>query len=212
MIKVIDNLLPATYATTIASEAKNMLLYRYQEQTSYAHMADGSHVYSNEYTDEHTCDYGQFVSTIVDTSGKPTPFTDYINFLRPLVYSVQDRVPELKLNSIFRCKANILLQQRDADINHYNIPHYDYAASNAWSLVYYTDDCDGDTFMFNEFQDLHDQKYKPSNLTIAQRITPKKNRAVLFQSARYHASSNPIKNKSRFVYNFIFLSEQKEHK
>lgn len=203
MIKVLDDLLSPSYALALCNEAQNMLLYRYNEYTSYSTL-NGVKVLDN-FQDEHSVDYGQFVSTIIDADGRPTPFNDYINFLRPLCYAVQDRVPDIKLNNIFRCKANILVQQRDALKDHYNIPHYDYAKADAWSLIYYIDDSDGDTFIFNEFQDLKDKTYRPEKLTIAERITPKKNRAVLFESARYHASSNPIETKARFVYNFIFL-------
>jgi hypothetical protein len=36
------------------------------------------------------------------------------------------------------------------------------------------------------------------------RVTPKKNRAVLFESNRMHASSNPLINEERYVINFMF--------
>jgi Rps23 Pro-64 3,4-dihydroxylase Tpa1-like proline 4-hydroxylase len=66
-------------------------------------------------------------------------------------------------------------------------------------MVYYCNDSDGDTFLFNEFYD----GKNPDKLTIAQRVTPKKNRCVVFESNRMHASSSPIYSKDRRIINFV---------
>jgi ectoine hydroxylase-related dioxygenase (phytanoyl-CoA dioxygenase family) len=68
------------------------------------------------------------------------------------------------------------------------------------SMVYYVNDSDGDTFLFNEFQNSN----KVTEVTLKQRVMPRKGRAVIFDSNRFHASSNPINNTSRFVINFTF--------
>jgi len=72
--------------------------------------------------------------------------------------------------------------------------------------VYYCNDSDGDTFLFNEF---FEQGTLPSRLTLAQRVTPRKNRAVIFESNRYHASSNPRKSSERIIINFVFHASKR---
>jgi hypothetical protein len=69
-------------------------------------------------------------------------------------------------------------------------------------MIYYVNDSDGDTFLFNEFWDPVSGQ-PPTQLTLNQRVTPKRNRAVIFESDRFHASSNPRFNKNRFIINFV---------
>ena len=71
---------------------------------------------------------------------------------------------------------------------HNNI-HIDYETPHTVCL-YYVNDTDGDTFIF-----ANDKK------TITQRISPKKNRCVVFDGLTYHASSAPTKDK-RAIINF----------
>ena len=69
-------------------------------------------------------------------------------------------------------------------------------------MVYYVNDSDGDTVLFNEF-------YNTKSVSINRRIAPKKGRAVIFDSNRFHASSNPINTPTRFVINFTFKLHEK---
>jgi hypothetical protein len=67
-------------------------------------------------------------------------------------------------------------------------------------MVYYVNDSDGDTFLFNEF---YESGKVPELFTLYNRVSPKKNRLVIFESNRYHASSNPKLNQDRFIINFV---------
>ena len=49
-------------------------------------------------------------------------------------------------------------------------------------LLYYVNDCDGDTFFFND------------DMSVKYRHTPKKGEYVIFNGMNYHASSSPSKN------------------
>ena len=64
------------------------------------------------------------------------------------------------------------------------------------TLLYYVNDSDGDTLFFD------------NDLNITKRVTPKKNRAILFDSNMLHAGANPIKNETRIVINIIFKMEK----
>ena len=59
------------------------------------------------------------------------------------------------------------------------------------TILYYVNDSDGDTFFFG----------KDINDGISRRITPKKNRAIIFDGLIYHAGSLPTANK-RVILNF----------
>ena len=61
-------------------------------------------------------------------------------------------------------------------------------------ILYYVNDSDGDTFFFG----------KDINDGISRRITPKKNRAIIFDGLIYHAGSLPTANK-RVILNFNLL-------
>jgi len=195
MIIVLDDLVTPSYADAIEDEVKN-LRYLYLEQTS--EYTDGN---SFIITTPETKDYGQFSCSILhkEETHSQAFRLEFFQLVRPIYYSAQDRL-EMKFPGLTRVKANILLQQSTASPDHYNIPHQD-SAGNTLSMVYYCNDSDGDIFLFNEFY----TGKPPERLTINQRITPKKNRAVIFDSTRYHASSNPIQTTARFVLNFVIV-------
>ena len=201
MIRVIDNLLTPTFANVIANDAENILQYAYCRETS----KQSGHYTGPIYKDSNTYDYGQLSCPLIIDQYNNFPFTWYLNILKPLMYTVQDKVPELDFKGMVRVKFNLLMQRPDALPDHYNIPHQD-SVGNCYSMVYYCDDSDGDTFLFNEF---YEEGKVPEKLTIAQRVTPRKNRAVIFESNRYHAASNPIVNKDRFVINFVIEARKK---
>jgi hypothetical protein len=78
----------------------------------------------------------------------------------------------------------------------YGVPHFDTSAPNAKIFIYYINDTDGDTIIFDEF---YNGEINSEKKTISQRITPKKSRAVMFDSNRYHAASWPIENTRRII-------------
>jgi hypothetical protein len=193
MIKVFDNFLSPSYADAIEHMVRHDLMYTYKTETS-------------EYTEgvkylirtDQTVDKGQMVCPLLHTEAQELPFGNKFEVLKPMFYTLLDR-SGMDFEGIVRLKANILLQNPMATSENYNIPHQD-SDDTCYSMVYYCNDSDGDTFLFNEF---YESNTPPERLTIHQRVTPRKNRAVLFESRRYHASSNPIVSRDRFVLNFV---------
>jgi hypothetical protein len=199
MIKIIDDLLTPGYADAIEHDAFNYLFYEYLRKTSVTHEENETLVMQ----DENTYDDGQMVCPIWTPAGSElqSPFHKYEVFLRPLSITIMDI---LKTENIHAkpCKIKVnLLRKTNFPENHYNIPHVDYPHSNKISALYYINDTDGDTYIFNETC-MPDKL--PEKLTVTQRVSPKKNRLVLFPSNRFHASSSPLINQERFVINFIF--------
>ena len=98
-----------------------------------------------------------------------------------------------------RLKFNLLMPHPDFNNSMYNIPHVDDTeyGNEIWSIIYYPEDYDGDTIIFNEKFD----GKRPKELTIRERIKPQENSAIMFKGDIWHASSNPIKSPYRVVLN-----------
>lgn len=201
MIKVIDNFLPQMYADQIEYDTRHELMYRYREHTSRKDEYENATVV----IDKHTYDCGQFVCVLLNSDYNiEYKFKDYFDQLKGVVFTAGDHI-EKKICEVNRVKVNLLLQQSQTPEYHYTVGHTDSRSNCHYSMVYYINDSDGDTFMFNEFQNL--DQTPPAELTLYQRVSPKKNRAVIFESNRYHASSNPRTHATRFVINFVMKVE-----
>jgi hypothetical protein len=126
--------------------------------------------------------------------------SQFFDIVFPFFYFLEDKTG-VKLGNIERIKANMLLRSSEPD-DKYNTPHIDIPDSGYKSLLYYVKESDGDTFIFNEtYRDTGNSK---KALTINKRVSPKKGKAVLFDSNTWHASSNPRVNQNRVVLNLIF--------
>ena len=71
-------------------------------------------------------------------------------------------------------------------------------------VLYYVNDTDGDTFIFDKFADLNDlnsPSINPNEANVIKRVSPKKGRALIFDGRRYHSSSSPTKD-IRCIINF----------
>ena len=193
MFYIFDNVVTKSLANNIENYVINGLSYKYNRQTSF-----NTKYYQGEiFKDSNTHDKGHLTCPIYFDDHPPQPHQNYFPTLEVILLSCLDSV-NMELNHIKRVKVNLLRQENFPE-NHYNIPHHD--DSSGYSLLYYINDSDGDTFLFNEY---YDGKKYPEQLSVFQRVKPKKNRAILFESARIHASSNPLLTDERCVINFTF--------
>lgn len=189
MILVLDDVMSEEYCKSLEN-LPYWLKFYYTDSTSYP-----TEQFPVVYTDENVLDIGQLTAPLyINGEYKDTCY----DLITPLLYVIKQKLTEIKLNHEVRIKYNILVRNPESTPANYNTPHHD-AVSNAYSMVYYCNDSDGDTFLFNEFYD----GKNPDKLTIAQRVTPKKNRCVIFESNRMHASSSPIYSKDRRIINFV---------
>lgn len=96
-------------------------------------------------------------------------------------------------------RARLGLKQPKADHKdeNYNLPHIDYSFPHD-TIIYYFNDSDGDTRMFNEHASNNPDS---KTFTVKQRIEPKANRLVLFDGLQYHTASNPIETNRRVILN-----------
>jgi hypothetical protein len=98
---------------------------------------------------------------------------------------------------INRAKINILTQNSSSE-NLYHTPHIDDDVKH-WVMIYYINDTDGDTYIFNETYDGTEKQ-----LTINQCISPEKGKFVVFNGKYFHSSSSPKKSTIRSVININF--------
>jgi hypothetical protein len=143
--------------------------------------------------DKHSYESEQFVHAMYQENTKRSPFFDVV---LPFFYFLEEKTG-IVIDGIERIKVNMLLKAR-GNLDGYNTPHIDVPDANFKSLLYYVNDSDGDTFVFNEsFQ-------HKKELTIRKRVSPSKGRAVVFDSNIWHASSNPRQNANRIVLSLVF--------
>ena len=100
----------------------------------------------------------------------------------------------IEIKETLRIKANILNKTNKQD--HIHPPHVDMNIPHM-VLLYYVNDSDGDTIIFNE-------KYcseETPMLTVDKVITPRAGSAIIFDGLTYHSSSSPKNTKERIVLN-----------
>jgi hypothetical protein len=136
----------------------------------------------------------QFVHALYQEGERRSAFFDIVF---PMFYFMEDKTG-VAVATPERMKANLLVQRHIED-GTYNTPHIDIGERGYKSLLYYVKDSDGDTYLFNEtFAD------RKGGLTLRKRVSPRKGKAVLFDSNIWHASSHPRANATRVVLNFVF--------
>jgi hypothetical protein len=116
--------------------------------------------------------------------------------LFPLLILLEKETGESYVDRLLRVKANLIPKQPNFPVDYYNPAHIDDHDSNE-TLLYYVNDSDGDTILFNE-------KHGASDLTIKNRCSPKKGRCLLFDSSFLHSSTPPKYTEFRAVINFVF--------
>lgn len=196
MIEIIDDVIPINYSDKII-DLCNKSKYEFGEQTSGWYNAEHRKLLP---VNHNTYDKGQYTSTIFQEDASLNYNQPLFYFFQPVLLIVEDILKSFKINKFIRIKCNILTQAEEFPVDHYNIVHTDGKTPNLVSVIYYCNDSDGDTFLFNE---IYNPEKITTELNVAKRITPKKNRVVIFDSMRYHASSNPTVNQSRMVINSV---------
>jgi hypothetical protein len=118
----------------------------------------------------------------------------------PILYFIQNHFKFSFSYIIHKIKLNLQTQSSEQSIGKFSPPHVDLvgAPNNMWTIIYYVNDSDGDTVIFNE-------RYngKPiKNFTVNKKITPKKGKCVMFPTDYVHSGGFPFSSINRTVINF----------
>lgn len=120
----------------------------------------------------------------------------------PMIHSGMQKIGYSADYRPFRMRSFLQFPLAKDDQDEYNNPHVDDCRPHI-AFLYYVNDSDGDTVLFNQtFDDIpYDQyptsefvKELPTKLSIYKRVSPKRGRALIFNGNKYHASSTPSKN------------------
>jgi hypothetical protein len=135
---------------------------------------------------------------------KGKPGSPYFNLVYPMVLGITSQAG-VEFNRLTRMRANLTLQNKQST-DEYHMPHIDTWFPH-WNAIYYVNDCDGDTFIFNETNETYDSgeadidRIKNMTFTVKRRITPKRGKIVMFPGKYYHASSFARDSRYRCVIN-----------
>ena len=128
------------------------------------------------------------------------------SLLLPILFVFCDKA-SIEYNALLRIRVG-LFTKTITEAKHHN-PHVDYGEPHR-TAVYYVNDCDGDTFLFNEtFDDVSVEdsgRYANANrFTLSRSVAPQKGKMICFDGRHYHASSYPAKASKRIAitYNFV---------
>lgn len=129
--------------------------------------------------------------------------------MMPWCLQILDSVLEkenIELEELLRIQVNLLYGSTNKDYKEggWTTAHVDQDFDH-YVLLYYINDSDGDTFMFNE--KLGDEFSEFTEMT---RVTPTAGRALLFDGKYFHSASNPINNNKRLAINFNFKVRKKD--
>lgn len=138
--------------------------------------------------------------------------SSFFQTVYPLVLNLTSQT-DVPFNRLIRMRANLSLSNKYSPLEHH-MPHIDSFFPH-WNAIYYVNDSDGDTFIFNETNDTYDAgqddiiRIKENKFTVKKRITPKKGKILIFPGKYYHTSSFARESKFRCVINMnlekIFL-------
>lgn len=96
-----------------------------------------------------------------------------------------------------RVKANLTWPQPHKTLP--NPPHIDVPNDKFYSMVFYVNESDGDTIIYDKTLSEGE-----NNLKQIASISPQPGRAVIFKSNRFHSSSPPKNNPYRIIINSVF--------
>ena len=122
--------------------------------------------------------------------------------IEPTLWFVAEKLKDEDINITllepYRVKANLQTQITGGSDRVFNEPHADPVPPDVgWIFLYYVNDSDGDTFIFNETS----STIKDS-ISIRKRITPKANSGIFFRGGISHTASNPVITRRRININF----------
>ena len=128
---------------------------------------------------------------------------NFYDLITPIYFALEEH--GMKPSKVYRTKANMLIKEVDYPDNTYHGPHPDHPIGNTLTMVLYLNNSDGDTYIFEEnYLENEGFEYNLENLNIESRVTPKANRAVIFDATKLHASSPPRETERRVVINVVF--------
>ena len=147
--------------------------------------------HSFDFKDDNISNSFQFSHVFYDNGASMPTY----NLVEPLLKKITE-AHNIKHYTVVRVKANLTTSHSFSN-NCYQVPHVD-TSPPCRTFVYYVNDSDGDTILFNER--VGD---KLLGFTKREECTPRKGRVFSFDGSHYHAGRFPVNTKYRIVINFV---------
>lgn len=179
-VEVIDNFLSQSYYESLRSSiTSNNFPWYYNDDITY-----DKETYSTINGNPLVQSFG-FSHTIMSNSN-PTD-SDITNLIMPMAFQIKDY---LKASKILRIRLDMTMYNPEVKMHG---PHVDYTNPH-YSSVYYLNDSDGSTIIFNE-------KEGKKTLSIKEVIEPKPNRLLVFDGSYLHTGYSPSRHNCRVLIN-----------
>ena len=180
-VAVFDNLLSKTEMNEIEDLVISPYLPYYFKKSSVNELHEIS---NNGYVD------AQILNHIFIEKGNSN--SNHVKYCIDLLDLFTSRT-DFKISGIYRAQTNLMFKNSP---NLPTIPHVD-NKYNHHVLIYYVNESDGSTFLYNEGEEEISKKQ-----TIKQEIDFVRGRFVLFPGNTYHSASFPQKYNTRVVFNY----------
>ena len=183
MVNVIENCIPVD----IQDKIENLLFDKnfpwfFNEKTVYEDINKGYF-----FNDKNTVSGSQFNHTFL-TDYKIN--SDFCKNIAPIMFYFS-LASGIKVDKPIRIKANLTTPDIFYSENLHRPAHYDTLDKNIVTVIYYVNDSDGDTV----FYDKRFEGDPVGDIKVVKSVTPKKGRAVIFDSNQLHAGSCPRESK-----------------
>jgi hypothetical protein len=130
---------------------------------------------------------------------KNSKSNDLYPMILPMVFEAAAKA-DLKVGTIMFSRSFLTMPIPGDTLDTFDHVHVD-TPDEHMVCLYYANDSDGDTFLFDKTSKDTPTLLKTTKLEVIKRVTPKKGRVVLFNGNRYHSSSGPTKG-VRCILNF----------
>jgi hypothetical protein len=209
-IIMVDNFMGETYSARLNSTIfgpEQFPLYFIPDATFPNRVVEEWNKNPEEYPvpEDYSC---AFVNMIYDKQrGIKSP---HFELFQPLMDNIMDLVQANCEFSRVRLGFHVNRQTKKL----HNKPHID-SQKDHYAALYYINKSDGDTFFFDQYDSplsgtpqQRTEAIDNENLTIYRRVSPKRNRLVIFDGHQVHASSEPVASVARAVVNFNFTANK----
>lgn len=137
--------------------------------------------------------------------------TKEFNFIEPLFYEICKKI---NLENFSLIRSYSFLQTKLDQHNKINDIHVN-SLDKHIVICYYVHDIDGETVIYDQtindtnimYLNQEERKKQTKNFEVHRKILPEKNKVVIFDGSRYHASSSPSKG-PRCVINFDIKTDK----
>jgi hypothetical protein len=189
--RIIENFIPKSYSDIVFESITKSKNWMYMDYTA----GDRPHLIPKDPNIKDISQMTQLIWGAGLTDGRP------LDKIEGTMMLFLEQHLGFEVDQMSRIRANISFRQDNYPDHCYTVPHMDNEDPNGMVFLYYVNDSDGDTILFNE---RGDGLSAPDKLTECVRIKPKANTGVLFRCNQYHAPVPPRETPARFVINYVF--------